>query len=78
MVDAKGKRRKLDHLKAMTSDDLRDFVDHDLFPYLQKFKTAAESPDTSNISSLFDKFSETFVLKAGCLMILVLNKNMLD
>jgi type I restriction enzyme M protein len=37
---------KLDHHKAMTGDDLKDFVDHKLFPYLKKFKTSAESPDT--------------------------------
>ncbi|RQW09597.1 SAM-dependent DNA methyltransferase [candidate division KSB1 bacterium] len=37
---------KLDHHKAMTGDDLRDFVDLQLFPYLKKFKTQAESADT--------------------------------
>ena len=37
---------KLDHNKALTGDDLRDFVDQKLFPYLKKFKTQAESPDT--------------------------------
>ena len=42
----KGKDGKLDHHKAMTGDDLKDFVDHELFPYLKKFKTSAESADT--------------------------------
>ncbi|MEJ7822139.1 MAG: N-6 DNA methylase [Chitinophagaceae bacterium] len=37
---------KLDHHKAMTGDDLKDFVDQRLFPYLKKFKGDAESPDT--------------------------------
>lgn len=37
---------KLDHNKALTGDDLRDFVDHKLYPYLKKFKGSAESPDT--------------------------------
>ncbi len=37
---------KLDHHKAMTGDDLKDFVDLKLFPYLRKFKTSATSPDT--------------------------------
>ena len=37
---------KLDHHKAMTGDDLKDFVDHKLFPYLKKFKGDAESPAT--------------------------------
>lgn len=42
----KGKDGKLDHHKALTGDDLKEFVDHKLFPYLKKFKTSAESPDT--------------------------------
>lgn len=37
---------KLDHHKALTGDDLKDFVDHKLFPYLKKFKTEAVSADT--------------------------------
>ncbi|MFA5830023.1 MAG: N-6 DNA methylase [Candidatus Gracilibacteria bacterium] len=37
---------KLDHHKALSGDDLKDFVDHQLFPYLKKFKSEAESPDT--------------------------------
>ena len=35
---------KLDHHKAMTGDDLKDFVDGKLFPYLKKFRS--EEPDT--------------------------------
>lgn len=42
----KTKDGKLDHHKALTGDDLKDFVDLKLFPYLKKFKTNAESPDT--------------------------------
>ena len=37
---------KFDHQKAMTGDDLRDFVDGELFPYLKKFKVSAESAST--------------------------------
>ena len=37
---------KLDHNRAMTGNDLKDFVDLKLFPYLKKFKENAESPDT--------------------------------
>lgn len=37
---------KLDHNKALSGDDLKDFVDHKLFPYLKKFKAPDESPDT--------------------------------
>lgn len=42
----KTKEGKLDHHKALTGDDLTDFVEHKLFPYLKKFKQEAESPDT--------------------------------
>jgi len=42
----KDKSGKLDHQKALTGDDLKDFVDLKLFPYLKKFKTDAESADT--------------------------------
>ncbi|MBN8683729.1 MAG: N-6 DNA methylase [Chitinophagales bacterium] len=37
---------KLDHHNALTGDDLTDFVNNQLFPYLKKFKTSAESADT--------------------------------
>ena len=42
----KGKDGKLDHHKALTGDDLNDFVNIKLFPYLKKFKADAESADT--------------------------------
>ena len=42
----KDKDGKLDYHKALTGDDLKDFVDIKLFPYLKKFKTDAESADT--------------------------------
>jgi len=42
----KDKEGKLDHHKALTGDDLADFVNIKLFPYLKKFKTDAESADT--------------------------------
>ena len=42
----KGKDGKLDHHKAMTGDDLLDFVNGKLFPYLKKFKLSADSDDT--------------------------------
>ncbi|MBF0227674.1 MAG: N-6 DNA methylase [Desulfobacterales bacterium] len=42
----KGKDGKIDNHKALTGDDLKDFVDHKLFPYLKKFKESAQSPDT--------------------------------
>ena len=42
----KGKDGKIDHHKALTGDDLADFVNIKLFPYLKKFKADAESADT--------------------------------
>jgi len=35
-----------DHHKALTGDDLLDFVNGKLFPYLKKFKLSAKSADT--------------------------------
>ncbi len=42
----KGKDGKLDHNTAMTGDDLCDFVDQKLFPYLQSFTQRATGPNT--------------------------------
>jgi len=36
---------KIDH-NALTGDDLTDFVNNKLFPYLKQFKLKAQSPDT--------------------------------
>jgi len=41
--DAEG---KLDHNRAMTGDDLRDFVNLQLFPYLHGFTQKASGPNT--------------------------------
>lgn len=42
----KGPDGKLDHNRALTGDDLRDFVDRKLFPYLHGFKQRATGPNT--------------------------------
>ena len=42
----KDKDGRLDHHKAMTGPDLVDFVDDELFPYLQGFKIKASGPQT--------------------------------
>lgn len=42
----KTKDGKLDHSKAITGDDLKDFVDLQLFPYLKKFKNPDAYPHT--------------------------------
>ena len=42
----KGRDGKLDHDKALTGPDLIDFVDDELFPYLEGFKRRASGPQT--------------------------------
>jgi type I restriction enzyme M protein len=42
----KGNDGKLDHNNALTGDDLRDFVNGKLFPYLHGFKQKASGPNT--------------------------------
>jgi type I restriction enzyme M protein len=42
----KTKDGKVDHNSALTGDDLKAFVNNELFPYLAKFKSNAISPDT--------------------------------
>ena len=42
----KGKDGQPDHNKALTGDDLRDFVSQKLFPYLHGFTQRATGPDT--------------------------------
>jgi type I restriction enzyme M protein len=42
----KGRDGKIDHNKALGGDDLRDFVNQKLFPYLHGFKQTASGPDT--------------------------------
>jgi type I restriction enzyme M protein len=42
----KGKDGMLDHNAALTGDDMREFVDQKLFPYLHGFTQRATGPDT--------------------------------
>lgn len=42
----KGKDKKIDHNTAQTGDDLVDFVNRKLFPYLHGFKQRASGPNT--------------------------------
>ena len=44
-VERLSSKVKIDH-NALTGDDLTDFVNNKLFPYLKKFKLSAESADT--------------------------------
>ena len=42
----KAKNGQIDHNRALTGDDLRDFVNGKLFPYLHGFKQRATGPNT--------------------------------
>src|ERR1035437_8580664 len=42
----RGKDGQIDHNRALTGDDLRDFVNQKLFPYLHGFKQKATGPNT--------------------------------
>jgi type I restriction enzyme M protein len=49
----KGKDGKLDKITAMTGDDLRDFVNQKLFPYLHKFKADKSNTIEYKIGEIF-------------------------
>lgn len=61
---------KLDYNSAFSGDDLRDFVNNKLFPYLAKFKHNADSPDSINykigeiFSELRNKIQSGYTLRA--------------
>jgi len=58
----KAKDGSIDHNKAMTGDDLRDFVNDKLFPYLRGFKSRASSPNTIEykIGEIFGEIKNKF------------------
>ncbi|MCC7118365.1 MAG: N-6 DNA methylase [Anaerolineales bacterium] len=45
-LDGTSRPSRIDHHNAKTGDDLIEFVNNELFPYLKKFKTTAEHADT--------------------------------
>jgi len=51
-----------DHDTALTGDDLIDYVNRDLFPYLQSFKQRAPNPDTIEykIGEIFSEIKNKF------------------
>ena len=65
----KTKDGKIDHQKALTGDDLKEFVNGELFPYLRKFKADAESANTIEykigeiFSGLTNKISSGYNLR---------------
>ena len=75
----KGKDGTLDHNTALTGDDLRDFVNQTLFPYLHGFKQRATGPNTIEykIGEIFGEiknkvqsgaFGQTFTLSGADLI----------
>ncbi|BAM89531.1 hypothetical protein S58_35380 [Bradyrhizobium oligotrophicum S58] len=58
----KKKDGSFDHDNAKTGDDLIDFVNRDLFPYLQGFRTRAEGSDTIEykIGEIFSEIKNRF------------------
>lgn len=51
----KGKDGKLDHQKALDGDDLKDFVNTKLFPYLKKFKAEESNTIEYKIGEIFSE-----------------------
>ncbi len=53
---------KFDHNRAKTGDDLIDYVNRELFPYLQGFKQRAPAPDTIEykIGEIFGEIKNRF------------------
>ncbi len=62
----KDKDGNLDHNKALTGDDLRDFVNQKLFPYLRGFKQKATGPNTIayKIGEIFGEIKNR--IQGGC------------
>lgn len=60
---------RLNHNLAKKGDDLKDFVENELFPYLRKFKTDAENADTIEykigeiFNELKNKFQSGYILR---------------
>ncbi len=65
---------KIDFNAALTGDDLKEFVNNGLFPYLKKFKISAESPSTIEykVGEIFNEISNK--LQSGYSLREVINK----
>lgn len=65
---------RLDYNSALTGDDLRDFVNHKLFPYLASFKQSADNPRSINykIGEIFSEVRNK--LQSGYALRDVINK----
>jgi len=64
----------IDHNSALTGDDLRDFVNHQLFPHLANFKQSAENPRSIHykIGEIFSELRNK--LQSGYALRDVINK----
>ena len=64
----------LDYNAAMTGDDLRDFVNNELFPYLKSFKSAANDANTLiyKIGQIFNEITNR--IQSGYVLRDVINK----
>jgi len=58
----KGRDGKIDHNRALTGDDLIDYVNRELFPYLHGFRQRATGPDTIEykIGEIFGEIKNRF------------------
>ena len=58
----KGADGKIDHNRALTGDDLIDYVNRELFPYLHGFRQRATGPDTIEykIGEIFGELKNRF------------------
>ncbi|NBR23060.1 MAG: SAM-dependent DNA methyltransferase [Micrococcales bacterium] len=65
---------KLDYSQALSGDDLKDFVDNQLFPYLKSFRVTAERADTIEykIGEIFHELKNK--LQSGYSLREVINK----
>jgi type I restriction enzyme M protein len=65
---------KINYNTALTGDDLKVFVDNELFPYLKRFKVSAESADTLQykIGEIFSEIKNK--LQSGYSLREVINK----
>ena len=61
-MTADGVLTRLDHDRALVGDDLREFIDAKLFPYLKGFKQRASRPDTIEykIGEIFGELRNKF------------------
>ena len=70
----KSSNGKLDYNAALTGDDLREFVNFKLFPYLKQFKVSADSANTLEykVGEIFSELNNK--LQSGYILREVINK----